>query len=98
MAVQIFRMNDCDWYAAESLQDALACMAEELGFATTLEGIAEMREEFGVDDPQALSEEEMRQTPFLEEESGTQCNFRRALDVLISTGEKFPCSFATTEC
>jgi hypothetical protein len=100
--MKIFAMNDCDWYAAETLEDALKAMAKNLACEATDEGIAEMRNDFDVDEPVELTDEDMDRLKFREEEEdGTlgvaMLTFREKLDEMIADGDEFPCFFASTE-
>ena len=102
--IHVYEMNDTDWYAAESVEDAKRCMAETLCYKTTPEGIAEMCEEFGVKDPVELDAEAMERhqihvegDPDDEKDSGETRTFARHLAALIDEGEKFPSLFASTE-
>lgn len=101
--VKIFAMNNCDWYAGVTAEDALRGMAENLGFETTPEGIAELRKEYTVEEPRELSAEEMDLCMYVEENedstpSRVKRSFRAQLDQMIAAGEEFPCFFASTEC
>jgi hypothetical protein len=99
--IKVFAMNDCDWYAAETLDDALRAMAELYCFPPTPEGIADMRKEYEVNEPSELSAEAMARMTFQEEDedgSGAEMkSFRVKLDEMIAGGEEFPCFFASTE-
>jgi hypothetical protein len=100
--MKIFAMNDCDWYAADTVEDALKAMAEEVGCETTPEGITAMREDFDVDDPGEISDESMDVLIYTDDSElpeGQIINrtFREQLAKMIADGCKFPCFFATTE-
>lgn len=99
--IKVFKMNDCDWYAGASAEDAKRAMAEWNGYPSTPEGVAEMCEEFSAD-PVELSAEEMNQCMFTEdavEEHGWQreLSFRERLAEMIADGDEFPSFFASTE-
>lgn len=53
--VKIWKMNECDWVAAETLKDAKQCMADTVG-----NGVVDdkFEEEF-LEDPEEISEESM---------------------------------------
>jgi hypothetical protein len=100
--MKIFTMNDCEWYAAENLEDALKAMTEEVGCETTPEGIAALREDSDVDDPGEISDESMDNLTYTDDsglpEGGIiKRTFREQLAKMIADGCKFPCFFATTE-
>jgi hypothetical protein len=99
--IKIFQMNDCDWYAGATADDAIRGMAENLCFETTPEGIAEMCKEYTVE-PVELTAEDMERKMFVDlDEDGTpdtvERSFRAQLDNMIASGEEFPCFFASTE-
>ncbi len=99
--IKVYAMNDCDWYAAASLEDAKKCMAENFNFKTTPKGIAEMCEECGVTDPEELDDEDMSSRMFSVEQDDSNghetTSFRGRLDQMIAAGDEFPCFFASTE-
>jgi hypothetical protein len=100
--IKIFAMNDCDWYAAESVEDALKAMAEVFSYKTTPEGIADMREGLDVENPGEISDESMDSLIFtddsdLPEGQIVKRTFREQLAQMIADGQKFPCFFASTE-
>lgn len=91
--MKIFRMNDCDWVAAESLEDAFDVPEAQLGFS---------RDEWKdlCDDPKELTEEELDShqfTPDPYDKSNAKISFREELNRRIQLGEKFPQFFASTE-
>jgi hypothetical protein len=99
--IKIFAMNDCDWYAGTTAEDATRGMAENLGFETTPEAIAEMCEEYTVK-PVELSDEDLERKMFADDDEdgakgSVERSFRAQLDNMIATGEEFPCFFASTE-
>lgn len=100
--IKIFAMNDSDWCAAETLEDALKAMAENLDYETTPEGIDDMRREFEVEDPGEISDESMDSLIFtddsdLPEGQIIKRTFREQLARMIENETPFPCFFATTE-
>ena len=104
--IKIFEMNDCDWYAAATVEEALRAMADTLCFPATPEGIAAMREEHGVAEPVALDADALSSLQFRDEddedcdEDGPKfrvISFQQRLDELIAAGESFPCFFASSE-
>jgi hypothetical protein len=99
--IKVFQMNDCDWYAGATADDAIRGMAENLCYDTTPEAIAEMCEEYTVE-PVELTAEDMERTMFSDEdEDGTPGqvtrSFRAQLDAMIAAGDEFPYFFASTE-
>lgn len=84
MNVKIFQLNDCDWWAAESLQDAKD------------DYIATVGDDYEFDNPHELDEVTMDRLRFYEED-GSYRTFARELRRRIKSGQKFPCFFASTE-
>lgn len=100
--IKIFAMNDCDWYAAENLEDALKAMAKNVSCEPTPETIAAMRKDFAVDDPGGISDESMDRLIYtddseLPEGQIVKRTFREQLAHMVENGTDFPCIFATTE-
>jgi hypothetical protein len=85
--VKVFAMNDCEWWAAETLEQAKADYLKETG-------TEEADEPF--DDPHELDEEAMDHLRFTDED-GTSRSFREQLEKMVSDGCEFPSFFATTE-
>ena len=65
--IKVFKMNDCDWYAGATADEAKVAMAEWNGYPGTPEGVAEMCKEFTVD-PVELSAMLMNGTKFVEDD------------------------------
>lgn len=96
--IKVFAMNDCDWVAAETAEDAVALYMKETGLS---------REEAleGKDQPDEMTEAQMLEEKFLayeEDDEGdplspTTRTFREELDRRLAAGETFPCFFASTE-
>jgi hypothetical protein len=91
-------MDDCTWYAAETVEEALQCFATDTG----CKSVEELKEDNDLE-PIELSPESMEFYGFLEddengnERKGERKTFREKLDEMISENHKFPCFFATTE-
>lgn len=93
--MKIFEMNDCEWYAGESVEDCIEAFVKDNG--EELEFWEECRDE-GY--PKLLSEKEMQDLNFLEDPYDSECpkrSFKDELNRMIERGDKFPCFFATTE-
>ena len=95
--IKIFAMNDCDWYAAESVEDALKAMAEVWSYKTTPEGITAMQQDFSADHPEELHDKELDLLNYRDEDEISVRTFREQLAQMIADGQKFPCFFASTE-
>lgn len=87
MAVKVFKLDDVEWWAGESLQ---ACIDEARAQA------GEDCYEFAGEDGYELSDALMQSRRFTEDD-GTQRSFAEQLQLLISEGATFPCLFAATE-
>jgi hypothetical protein len=86
-------MNDCDWVAAETKEEAIQCLAELLGDKPTDKFI-----EDNDIDPEVVSDERMLELKHNGEDgAGPVRTFREELDSLIKDGTKFPMHFASTE-
>jgi hypothetical protein len=99
-AIKVFRMNDCDWYAGETAEDASRAMAGWNGYAETPEGIEQAKKELTIN-PVELTPEEMEGTQFAYVDGddhyiGRMC-FRERLAEMIADGDEFPSFFASTE-
>lgn len=90
--VKVFRLNDYEWYAAETLESAT-------GEALRVTGVSpdEAADEFAGE----LTEEEMDRLIFYDnmedQEASETRTFREQLDRLIDAGTEFPVFFAGTE-
>lgn len=95
--IKVFAMNDCDWYAARSLDEAKASYArtvhsDNYDVAEDKDGI--------FDDPYELTAEQMDRLRFwgdADEPSKTPITFREQLSKMVADGDSFPCFFASTE-
>ena len=88
--IKIFQMDECDWWAGESLAACTADYIEQLGSDETL------------DDPHELSDEDIDRLIFTEDDgrslrNGTQKPFRQKLEEMVKEGCQFPQMFASTE-
>jgi hypothetical protein len=97
--IKVFAMNDCDWYAGETLEQAEQAMAENLSY----DSVEALRADGIVEDPAELTSSDMDCLMYAEDtEDGApgevQITFRARLDEMIAAGENFPCFFASTEC
>jgi hypothetical protein len=86
--MKVFAMNDCEWWAAETLEEAKADYLKETG-------MKEADEPF--DDPHELDAEAMDRLRFFDEDEKAKRSFREQLERMVSSGAEFPCLFATTE-
>jgi hypothetical protein len=95
---QVYRLNDCEWWLARSLEEAKKDAAECWGF--TLE---EAEEEDLFDDPHALDAHALDTLTFVDhfEDTPVRRTFREELALRVSEGKQkgdlAPQLFATTE-
>ena len=92
--MKIFKMNDCDWVAAKTLEEAKLCLAKQMANGVVDE---KFEEEF-LDCPYELSEEDTERLKFVDENGKTTRSFKIELLRRINGGEEFPQHFASTEC
>lgn len=85
--IKIFRVDDCDWYAAKTQDEAIKKAMHDSG---------ESRQYYEEEGGSELSEESMLKLKYVEDD-GTEKTFRKKLDELIAEGCHFPCMFASTE-
>jgi len=84
--MNVYRLNDVDWYMAETLEAAiLACEAD----------VGESREEI-ISEPYKLTDEELKTSEF-NFEDGTKVSFKEYLEAFIERNDIEPQFFATTE-
>ena len=86
--IRVFRMNDCDWMAGETLEE---CEEVYLKYwsGTKDDGVT-------LYNPGQVSNDFIQTVPFTRED-GTVVTFQEELNSLIAAGQKFPCFFASTE-
>lgn len=86
--MKIYKLNEYEWWAADSLEEAKQACLKQTG----------MDESEAIEDPYELSEEEMDNLFFIDDEGPERrtITFQQALDELMSRGQKFPCIFAST--
>lgn len=87
--MQVFQVNDCEWYMAESPAQARFLAVELLGDDDCI---------YPIGDIQEVSAEDMQRLEFHNTEDGTSCTFQEELDRRLATaGESDPSLFASTE-
>lgn len=88
MSIKIFKLNDCDWYAANTLEEAIAQCAEDTGIP---------KEEVA-DDAYEVGDHHLDELIFKDEDRpDEEITFRQELQRMIDAGTKFPAMFASTE-
>lgn len=89
--MNIYEMNDYDWYAAETMEEAVQCMSE-----TLQESIPTLLSDHEID-PKLMSNKAIDKTPFYCSETQSNITFRIELNRMTAKGHKFPSFFASTE-
>lgn len=88
--IKIFKLNDCDWFAARTMEEAIACARAEFDYGDD-----------SIEDPHELTDEELDTHLFQFRNDYDRplesMSFRAALAKRIADGERFPYLFASTE-
>lgn len=89
--MNIYQINDCDWWIGESLDD---CILDYIGNYCDVEGVD--------DDAHELTDVELDTLLFIDVDedevpTGIKRTFREQLAVEIAAGGDFPRMFASTE-
>ncbi len=87
VSVKVFAMNDCDWWAAETLDEAKTAYLDQTGM-TEADG--------PFDDPYELDAKAMDRLRFSDNDGAVR-TFREQLERMLASGQKFPAFFASTE-
>ncbi len=85
-SLQVFQLNDCDWWVGRDEAEVKADYLEITGLTA----------EEAFDDFHAISRADMERLVVVEE-SGKTMTFLAKLQEMIAAGESFPCLFASTE-
>lgn len=89
--VHVFMLNDYEWWAARTMEEAVQFAMEECGTS---------REET-LDESSAheLSDEEMKRMQFIDDSGAEKVkrSFAEQLALMVKGDASFPCMFATTE-
>ena len=97
--MKIFKLNDCDWYAAEDMESAIQQIMHDTDNA---------REDCVDSSAHELTDDEMDRLQFIDDrenypmygdeaaEDGLR-SAREQLALMIERGDSFPCLFATME-
>ena len=87
MEIKIYQINDCDWVAASTLEEA---------YTYAYKHFDEDPDYFDKDEIKELTSEEMDRLTFIDEDESKR-TFREELQLLIDKKEKMPAFFASTE-
>lgn len=88
MTIRIFKLDDCDWWAGESLQACIDEARRQCGAGSYCDAEEEGRE---------LTDEDMQRLMFVAPEEERTCTFAEQLEREIADGTHFPTWFASTE-
>lgn len=89
---RVFRMDDCDWWVAHTLEDAKASYQHETGV-----------DDESIEDARELTDAELDKLHFVDTDEGgypvkdSRCTFREELTRRVSAGLSKPELFACTE-
>jgi hypothetical protein len=84
--IKVFQINDCDWVAAQSMDEAKSFY------------LTQMNPDEDFSDSCELTPEDMDRVRFHDEDKPDEVvSFRQQLDAMIAAGEIFPQFFASTE-
>lgn len=86
--MKLFKLNEYEWWAAETLEEAKQACLKETG----------LDESEAFEDPYELDGTELDTLMFTDDEGPEKrvIPFRQALNELIARGQNFPCIFATS--
>jgi hypothetical protein len=85
--VKVFKLNDCDFWAAKNLPEAIADAASCMG----------LEQEEVADGARELTAAEMEEYDFVDENGQRLSSFQEQLEALVKNKVRFPCGFASTE-
>lgn len=92
--IQIFQMNDCDWWAGEDAESVKQAFAAEAGYTS----VAECETDGLMDEMRPLTDSEVDALQFCyDTPEGRKVSFRTRLQEMITNKEPMPCFFASTE-
>ena len=95
--IKIYKMNDCDWCAADTPINALSALSKHFGYETMTDYLRDYGDD-ALTDIRELTDEEMNRLEFREDnETQTKIPFRAKLQEMIQVTENFPSFFASTE-
>ena len=100
MDIKIFQINDCEWFAGETLEEVLECYAKDWMNCSVQELFDEdyvyPKEDILEYDDELLEKEKFHT---VEEDTDKLItfSFKQQLQKMINNGTKFPCLFASTE-
>lgn len=87
-AIKVFALDDCDWWAGESLEACIAAARQQCG--------AEAYEDAETEGC-LVGADAMQQLKFTPDEGGSWRTFAEQLAIEVADGGEFPRLFASTE-
>jgi len=92
MTIKIFRVNECDWYAAETGEQAMQAVRESEMYSE------DELEEFARDGyPEEIPDADLDTLKLREEDGEEKYTWRQALANMIANGDYIPGMFCSTE-
>ena len=86
--MKIFRLNDYEWYASETMEEAISFCMEFCNIGR--------EEAYDESVAHELTKEEMEKYTY-QEDDGITRTFSQELQLMIDSGVRFPCFFAGTD-
>jgi hypothetical protein len=84
--IKIIQVNDCDWVAAETVEEAKEWYKKEFG-----------SDDADVEEARELTDKEMETLSFKDEDQNRKHSFKEQLELMREAGISFPAYFASTE-
>jgi hypothetical protein len=97
--MKVFRMNDCDWWMAPTLNEAIVAYVRQTGCTISDNPDAEELKRFEgaeIEDPRELTDAELESHNYIDERMREQHSFKVELEKRIREGARSE-MFATTE-
>lgn len=106
--IRVFEVNDSEWWIGDGTpEEILRAVWAAYGFESKQEiddvdslppviSMARLSKPWvNLDNmPRALSDEELDRMIFVDDSAGIECTYRKRMEQMIKTGQKFPCLFA----
>lgn len=95
--IKVYECGEDEWWAAATPEEAMQCMADSLSCGDIAEARAEYMEG---GDPVELTDKGMSESSFYDEDeneepTGEPRTFLEQLQRMVTSGQKFPCHFAS---
>jgi len=86
--MKVFRINDYEWYAAETMEQAIDCCVKLCGVGR--------EEAYDESIAHELTKDEMEKYTY-QEDDGVTRTFAQEIQLMIDSDVEFPCFFAGTD-